>query len=917
MGKRGRGGGQRVMKRDFRQQRDNSWTEQRRRDGDQWATPLLENADFEEYYKAQGIVPEGEWDAFMETLRKPLPTTFRINGRGRFAADLRDRLQQDFFSQFNENMEVDGEPLEAPKPLSWYPDKLGWHMAFSRAQLRKLPILKQVHELIIRENDAGAITRQEAVSMIPPLLLDVQPHHRVLDTCAAPGSKTAQILEMLHQGTGTPSGVVIANDADAQRCNLLTHQTKRMCSPALMVVNHDATQLPILRDFQQKQAYKFDRILCDVPCSGDGTLRKAPDIWRRWSEKNGNGLHPLQLRIALHSAQMLKVGGRMVYSTCTFNPVEDEAVVAELLRKSKSALVLLDVSQELPALKRATGLSKWLVKSNGELFSTWEEAEAKQAHAKLFNSMFAREEAGELHLERCMRLLPHQADTGGFFVAVLQKVAELPPSAFVTAPKKEPKQAKAPAGKVAQKAADAGGWSAPAAPILAGQDRPQDGGAHAAHGIDSERREQTAMEEVTDMAYEAAGHTQNFAEEIEDQDIPAATESAGEAAAAVEGVFEVLAGGEEIEEQEKAAAKQCQGSTTQERGNDVEIDDPQAAAAAAIEAQPAQVEQDSRPAPEWGSIRGGGARGRSSGGRWRGVDPIVPFTDAEQVASIREFYGLAPGLKLEEKLISRSQSDDRKPKRLYYISEGIKHLLMLDENEQLKITSTGLKLFERQDAKDARTSCLYRIAQEGLPLILPALTRQMVFVTAQELLRLLTEGSIALPHSMRLSMETLTAPAADQNGTAEGGSSAAIGIEEAAEGVQPPAKKPKTEDKAEERKERVPWSDPETLRQLESIVGGCCVCTLRNEEATALGFSAASSGATEGALAVHAPMAVSCWRGRASVNHMVARPEAAQLAEKLRAAISKREASAAPVEQPEDMEADATADAAAAQAPTS
>lgn len=62
--------------------------------------------------------------------------------------------------------------------------------------------------------------------------------------------------------------------------------------------------------------------------------------------------------------------------------------------------------------------------------STW-----LQAHAKLFSSMFAREDAGDLHLERCMRLLPHQADTGGFFVAVLQKVAELPPSAFVTAPK--------------------------------------------------------------------------------------------------------------------------------------------------------------------------------------------------------------------------------------------------------------------------------------------------------------------------------------------------------------------------------------------------------------------------------------------------------------------------------------------------
>ena len=82
----------------------------------------------------------------------------------------------------------------------------------------------------------------------------------------------------------------------------------------------------------QGEAYKYDRVLCDVPCSGDGTLRKAPDIWRRWVAANGNGLHLLQLRIALHAAHQLRVGGRMVYSTCTFNPVEDEAVVAEVRR---------------------------------------------------------------------------------------------------------------------------------------------------------------------------------------------------------------------------------------------------------------------------------------------------------------------------------------------------------------------------------------------------------------------------------------------------------------------------------------------------------------------------------------------------------------------------------------------------------
>lgn len=74
---------------------------------------------------------------------------------------------------------MNGETLEPPKPLAWYPQRLAWHFAFSRVQLRKLPVLADLHELIKREDAAGSITRQEAVSMIPPLLLDVQSHHKV------------------------------------------------------------------------------------------------------------------------------------------------------------------------------------------------------------------------------------------------------------------------------------------------------------------------------------------------------------------------------------------------------------------------------------------------------------------------------------------------------------------------------------------------------------------------------------------------------------------------------------------------------------------------------------------------------------------------------------------------------------------
>ena len=105
------------------------------------------------------------------------------------------------------------------------------------------------HANHVQANDAGSISRQEAVSMVPPLFLDVHPHHTVLDMCAAPGSKTQQLLEALHSGgcDSMPSGFVVANDADFKRCNLLTHQTKRVCSPCLMVTNHSGEQFPEVR----------------------------------------------------------------------------------------------------------------------------------------------------------------------------------------------------------------------------------------------------------------------------------------------------------------------------------------------------------------------------------------------------------------------------------------------------------------------------------------------------------------------------------------------------------------------------------------------------------------------------------------------------------------------------------------------
>ena len=219
----------------------------------------------------------------------------------------------------------------------------------------------------------------ETVSMIPPIVLDVKPHHKVLDMCAAPGSKTAQLIEAIHaEEDVVPKGLVVANDSDNSRCYMLVHQAKRLQSPAVIITNHDASIMPNMKitdpkNPNEKVNLRFDRILCDVPCSGDGTLRKNADIWPKWSAAIGLNLHGIQYRILKRGIELLEVGGRLVYSTCSLNPVEDEAVIQKiLLEAGKDNLVLEDATSLVPGLKFTPGLSSWKVShKGGDLFSKW------------------------------------------------------------------------------------------------------------------------------------------------------------------------------------------------------------------------------------------------------------------------------------------------------------------------------------------------------------------------------------------------------------------------------------------------------------------------------------------------------------------------------------------------------------------
>ncbi|XP_045455997.1 tRNA (cytosine(34)-C(5))-methyltransferase [Melitaea cinxia] len=365
-------------KRDRKEQEKNP---EKKKEGDvrrHYEDIVRENASFEEYYKKQKVCPEDQWEEFMNSLKSNLPTAFRITGSKSEADALSNIVRSEYFSEIlNMKLKVEGkEEEEEIKPinLSWYPGGLAWQLRLSRTDIRRSEPLYKLHNFLVAETEAGGVSRQETVSMIPPVVLQVEPHHKVLDMCAAPGSKTAQLIEFLHADEDKiPSGFVIANDVDNSRCYMLVHQAKRLNSPCIVITNHDSAVMPSLviadeLNPQLSKPLKFDRILCDVPCSGDATLRKNPDIWLKWSTGNGNNLHGVQYRILRRGCELLALGGRLVYSTCSFNPIENEAVVHRLLQEFGDCVHLVDVADMLPGLKFHKGMTYWRPASKDMVF---------------------------------------------------------------------------------------------------------------------------------------------------------------------------------------------------------------------------------------------------------------------------------------------------------------------------------------------------------------------------------------------------------------------------------------------------------------------------------------------------------------------------------------------------------------------
>lgn len=699
------------------------------------------------FYKAQGFLEESEIDNFLAHLKAPLPACFRINSDYVFADELRKQLLE-----FAGEKVVEGEhEVQAVSELLWYPNSVAYKLGTDRRNIRKLSALQGLQKWLVEHTDNGNITRQEAVSMVPPLALNVSPHHKCLDMCAAPGSKTSQLLETISRSLNDPKnlqGLVVANDSDTDRAYMLVHQCKRFKSPSLVVTTHPGQLFPKIvppppsikvmsedSPLNFKEKGFFDRVLCDVPCSGDGTIRKNPQIWAKWSTSSSIVLHPLQLVIAKRGVQLLKTGGLMVYSTCSMSPYENEAVVAALLRHFDGTLELEDARQHMPLFRARAGLSSWHVLDDYSAIQE-EKRQLKQQKnavpptaATVAEEAMVTEEASSsapqtvepplevclkmkmtlyqdhrsigsqnslpyeirqtvfpptdaerqwMHLERCLRCVPHDEDTGGFFVALLRKVCKV----------------------------DAG------------------------PGGVGEQREEVAAAEAMEALQQAADLQQACLVELEGGDLDQ-TEHVTEAA--------------ECAEEDQAAEDQgaaCAEEQADERVEEKVKEEPTAEETEEQACKRPKLESIKTPQPK----RGFGNKGLTEYKKW----------DEQLFSKIRSTFGFSASFSTDNLFIREDYNSSNKSgvsaKAIYYLPSSVCEFLSADVEGNLKIVTAGVKVMEKVVKHSGEVD--YRLVQEGLHAMLPHITARKVFMTAQDFSNILEGGLVSF---QTLSMDTIAA----------------------------------------------------------------------------------------------------------------------------------------------------------------
>ena len=171
-------------------------------------------------------------------------------------------------------------------------------------------------------HEAGAFYLQDPCAMIPVRVLDPRPGETVLDLCAAPGGKSTQIAAAMRG-----EGLLVCNEPVFRRAMILSRNLERMG------VQNAAVVCARPEELADRWPEGFDAVLADVPCSGEGMFRRDPDARDEWTPEQAAGCAERQREILSAAARLVRPGGRMVYSTCTFHPAENEENIAWFLRE--------------------------------------------------------------------------------------------------------------------------------------------------------------------------------------------------------------------------------------------------------------------------------------------------------------------------------------------------------------------------------------------------------------------------------------------------------------------------------------------------------------------------------------------------------------------------------------------------------
>ena len=279
----------------------------------------------------------------MQTPDISLPTAFLNNMKSILGPDY-----EAFLSSYNQPA-LRGLRFRSKPPQSVEPDLQGRILYAKNAHYLSLDSLAGATPL----HEAGAFYIQEPSAMTAAAVLNAQDGDRVLDLCAAPGGKSTQLAMSANLS------LLVANEPIANRAQILSRNIERMGIPNAIVTSAYPHQLA------SKWPKFFDKILVDAPCSGEGMFRKHPETRAEW-----NGQSPLrcaerQLDILTSAAKMLRDGGRMVYSTCTFNQYENEGVVAQFLEAHPNFHLCAFSLPSLPAAEQGF-LHLWPHQIKGE-----------------------------------------------------------------------------------------------------------------------------------------------------------------------------------------------------------------------------------------------------------------------------------------------------------------------------------------------------------------------------------------------------------------------------------------------------------------------------------------------------------------------------------------------------------------------